>query len=87
MVRQFAPAPLLPTRPRAPAVRQWLVRHQASLVLLSGATTIVGAREEVVEQLRELELERHRAWLMSLAPGERERIEALTRGLVWLPLE
>jgi glutamyl-tRNA reductase len=35
-----------------------------------------------VEQLRELELERHRAWLMSLAPGERERIESLTRGLV-----
>jgi glutamyl-tRNA reductase len=35
-----------------------------------------------VEQLRELELERHRAWLASLAPGERERIEAMTRGLV-----
>lgn len=35
-----------------------------------------------VEQLRELELDRHRAWLASLAPGERERIEAMTRGLV-----
>ena len=35
-----------------------------------------------VEQLRELELERHRAWLESLAPGERERIESMTRGLV-----
>ncbi len=35
-----------------------------------------------VEQLRELELERHRAWLTSLAPGERARIESLTRGLV-----
>ena len=35
-----------------------------------------------VEQLRELELERHRAWLTSLAPGERERIESMTRGLV-----
>ncbi|HEX3408807.1 MAG TPA: glutamyl-tRNA reductase [Candidatus Binataceae bacterium] len=35
-----------------------------------------------VEQLRELELERHRAWLASLAPGERERIESMTRGLV-----
>jgi hypothetical protein len=43
MVRQFAPAPLLPAGPRAPAVQQWLVRHKASLVLLSGATTIVGA--------------------------------------------
>jgi glutamyl-tRNA reductase len=35
-----------------------------------------------VEQLRELELDRHRAWLMTLAPTERERIESLTRGLV-----
>ena len=35
-----------------------------------------------VEQLRELELERHRAWLLTLAPAERERIESLTRGLV-----
>jgi len=35
-----------------------------------------------VEQLRELELERHRAWLASLGPGERERIESMTRGLV-----
>ncbi len=35
-----------------------------------------------VEQLRELELERHRAWLAGLAPGERERIESMTRGLV-----
>jgi glutamyl-tRNA reductase len=35
-----------------------------------------------VEQLRELELDRHRAWLLTLAPAERERIESLTRGLV-----
>jgi len=35
-----------------------------------------------VEQLRELELDRHRTWLMTLAPAERERIESLTRGLV-----
>jgi glutamyl-tRNA reductase len=35
-----------------------------------------------VEQLGELELERHRAWLASLPPGERERIESMTRGLV-----
>ncbi len=35
-----------------------------------------------VEQLRELELERHQAWLANLPPGERERIESMTRGLV-----
>ena len=35
-----------------------------------------------VEQLRELELERHRAWLAGLAPGDRDRIESMTRGLV-----
>jgi len=35
-----------------------------------------------VEQLRDLELERHRVWLAGLAPAERERIESLTRGLV-----
>jgi glutamyl-tRNA reductase len=35
-----------------------------------------------VEQLRELELDRHRAWLLTLAPAERERIESLTRGMV-----
>jgi len=35
-----------------------------------------------VEQLRELELDRNRTWLMTLAPAERERIESLTRGLV-----
>jgi glutamyl-tRNA reductase len=35
-----------------------------------------------IEELRELELDRHRAWLMTLAPAERERIESLTRGLV-----
>ncbi|MGH7933438.1 MAG: glutamyl-tRNA reductase [Candidatus Binataceae bacterium] len=35
-----------------------------------------------IEQLRDIELERHRAWLMGLAPEERERIESLTRGLV-----
>jgi 4-amino-4-deoxy-L-arabinose transferase-like glycosyltransferase len=43
MVRQFAPAPSLPAGARAPAVRPWLVRHRASLLLLSGATTVVGA--------------------------------------------
>ena len=35
-----------------------------------------------VEQLRDGELARHRAWLAGLEPAERERIEALTRGLV-----
>ena len=35
-----------------------------------------------IEQLRDLELTRHRAWLKTLGPAERERIEMLTRGLV-----
>lgn len=35
-----------------------------------------------IEQLRAGELERHRAWLAGLAPGERARIELMTRGLV-----
>jgi len=35
-----------------------------------------------MEQLRDSELERHRAWLAALAPAERERIESLTRTLV-----
>jgi len=35
-----------------------------------------------MEKLRDLELTRHRAWLKTLEPAERERIEVLTRGLV-----
>ncbi len=35
-----------------------------------------------IEQLRDTELGRHRAWLATMAPAERERIEALTRTLV-----
>src|SRR3984957_3111087 len=35
-----------------------------------------------IERLRDLELKRHRAWLKTLDPAERERIEMLTRGLV-----
>jgi len=35
-----------------------------------------------MEKLRDLELTRHRAWLRTLEPAERERIEMLTRGLV-----
>jgi len=35
-----------------------------------------------IEQLRAGELERHQAWLASLAPGERARIELMTRSLV-----
>ncbi len=35
-----------------------------------------------MEQLRGLELARHRAWLKTLEPAERDRIEMLTRGLV-----
>jgi glutamyl-tRNA reductase len=35
-----------------------------------------------IERLRDLELTRHRAWLKTLGPAERERIEMLTRGLV-----
>jgi len=35
-----------------------------------------------MDQLRDLELERHRAWLAGLRPAERERIESLTRALV-----
>src|SRR5579863_1051727 len=43
MVRQYAPTPLAPGEPQAPAARSWLVRHRTSLLLLSGATTLVGA--------------------------------------------
>jgi glutamyl-tRNA reductase len=35
-----------------------------------------------LDQLRAGELERHRAWLAGLAPGERARIELMTRSLV-----
>lgn len=35
-----------------------------------------------MEHLRDVELERHRAWLTSLPEAERERVERLTRGLV-----
>jgi glutamyl-tRNA reductase len=35
-----------------------------------------------IEQLRADELERHRVWLAGLAPGERARIELITRSLV-----
>ncbi len=35
-----------------------------------------------IEQLRDAELGRHRAWLAGLAPAERARIESLTRALV-----
>jgi glutamyl-tRNA reductase len=35
-----------------------------------------------LEQLRAGELERHRAWLAGLAPGERARIELMTKSLV-----
>jgi glutamyl-tRNA reductase len=35
-----------------------------------------------IEQLRTVELERHRTWLAGLAPVERERIELMTRSLV-----
>lgn len=35
-----------------------------------------------IEQLRDAELERHRAWLAGLAPAERARVESLTRALV-----
>ncbi len=35
-----------------------------------------------VEQLRDVELSRHRAWLKALGPAERERVELLTRALV-----
>jgi len=35
-----------------------------------------------IEQLRAGELERHRAWLAGLAPGERARIELITRSLL-----
>lgn len=35
-----------------------------------------------IEQLRDAELNRHRAWLAGLAPAERARIESLTRALV-----
>jgi glutamyl-tRNA reductase len=35
-----------------------------------------------IEQLRDVELARHRAWLTGLEPQAREQIEALTRGIV-----
>jgi glutamyl-tRNA reductase len=35
-----------------------------------------------IEQLRDTELGRHRAWLAAMEPAERQRIEALTRTLV-----
>ncbi|MGH7907329.1 MAG: glutamyl-tRNA reductase [Candidatus Binataceae bacterium] len=35
-----------------------------------------------IEQLRDYELSRHRAWLKELEPAEQARIESLTRGLV-----
>jgi glutamyl-tRNA reductase len=35
-----------------------------------------------IEQLRDGELARHRAWLAGIAPDERARIESLTRGIV-----
>jgi len=35
-----------------------------------------------IEQLRDAELGRHRAWLATLEPAERQRIESLTRTLV-----
>lgn len=34
-----------------------------------------------IEQLRDAELERHRAWLASLEPADCARIESLTRGI------
>ncbi len=50
-----------------------------------GGLELVPAIKDIrssVEQLRDFELARHRAWLATLGPAERERIEALTRGLV-----
>jgi glutamyl-tRNA reductase len=35
-----------------------------------------------IERLRDVELDRHRAWLAGLEPIERARIESLTRGMV-----
>jgi glutamyl-tRNA reductase len=35
-----------------------------------------------IEQLRDVELARHRAWIAGLEPQEREQIEALTRGII-----
>ncbi len=35
-----------------------------------------------IEQLRDAELGRHRAWLAAMEPAERERIESLTRALL-----
>jgi glutamyl-tRNA reductase len=35
-----------------------------------------------IEQLRDVELARHRAWLAGLEPEAREQIEALTRGMI-----
>ena len=50
-----------------------------------GELGLVPAIKEIrlsIEQLRDYELSRHRAWLAGLAPGEQVRVEALTRGLV-----
>ncbi len=42
--------------------------------------TIKAVRSRI-EVLRELELKRHRSWLATLAPEDRSRVEALSRGL------
>ena len=57
---------------------------ESFLKWLDGLALVPAIRDirSSIEQLRELELDRHRAWLMTLAPAERERIESLTRGLV-----
>ncbi len=50
-----------------------------------GGLELVPAIKEIrssIEQLREDELERNQGWLAALAPDDRARIEALTRGLV-----
>jgi glutamyl-tRNA reductase len=50
-----------------------------------GGLELVPAIKDIrssIELLRDSELDRHRNWLATLPPGERSRIEALTRGLV-----
>jgi glutamyl-tRNA reductase len=50
-----------------------------------GGLDLVPAIKDIrvsIEQLRDAELGRHRAWLAGLAPAERARIESLTRALV-----
>jgi glutamyl-tRNA reductase len=50
-----------------------------------GGLELVPAIKEIrssIEQLREDELDRNQGWLAALAPDDRARIEALTRGLV-----